>query len=190
MSVHNRGRPVALERTATEGMAERDAEDPGGVDDRNVIRMRDDVVVTSAPDGKGGRTHYVKISGTGEIFELGQDEFDIWKQFEGGTSLEAAEDVAATRFGDGFREKLRVFVADLAMRGLLSGDFPPGLIEGSEQDAPGAARAFLIDPHKRFRRPRWYRFVLMDPNNFFAFLARWLAFLRYLCWPLVFTAAL
>jgi hypothetical protein len=152
--------------------------------------MREDVVVTSAPDPQGGRVYYVKISGTGEIFELGQDEFEIWKQFESGAPLEAAEGAAASRFGEGFRDKLRAFVADLAMRGLLTGDFPAGLIEESEHEASGNARDFLIDPHKRHRRRRWYRFVLLDPNDMFAFMARWLGWLRFLRWPMVFLAAL
>ena len=171
-------------------MAEQDGGEPDGAGKPGVIRTREDVVVTSAPDPQGGRVYYIKISGTGEIFELGQDEFEIWKQFEGGTSLDAAEHVIGARFGETIREKLRTFVTDLAMRGLLSGDFPPGLIEEAEQDVPVDGRAFLIDPHKRYRRRRrWYRFVLMDPNDLFAFLARWLGLLRYIRWPLVGLAA-
>src|SRR5579872_2214800 len=126
-------------------MPEPDATPPGGDDQPGFIRMREDVVVTSAPDPRGGRVYYVKINSTGEVFELGQDEFEIWKQFESGAPLEAAEDAAASHFGEGFRDKLRAFVADLATRGLLIGDFPAGLIEESEHEATGNVRGFLID---------------------------------------------
>lgn len=170
-------------------MPQRTGDNSGKNDNRRLIRTREDVVVTSSQDPRSGRpVFYVKVNDTGEIFEFQEDEYNIWKEFSGGASLEAAERAAEMRFGSGFREKLRTFVADLAMRGLLGGDLPPDLVEEFAQDSQPGVKPFLIDPNERLQRHSWYRFVLMDPNAFFGVLARWFAFARYLHWPLTFAA--
>jgi hypothetical protein len=172
-------------------MQQRDDENPEGKDRRGLLWSREDVVVTSARDPLSGRrAYYVKLSDTGEIFEFGEDEFSIWKEFEGGVSLDAAEQAITQRFGSDIRDRLRTFVADLAMRGLLGGDLPPDLVEDFREGGQGRWRSFLIDPAGRDRnaRSRWYRWVICDPNAFFDVLARWFLWVKYLRWPLALAA--
>jgi hypothetical protein len=160
-----------------------DRNDLGGV-----IRARDNVVVTAAVEPRSGRrVYYVKVVDTGEIFEFGEEEYEIWRSFEGGASLDAASQRATRRFGQGFQERFKGFVADLATRGLIGGDLPPDLVEDYRQDAQTRWQPFLIDPAGGERKApphSPFRFVLGDPNRFFGFLARNLAFLRYARWPL------
>jgi hypothetical protein len=171
-------------------MPEPDSGDPDTDGRRHVIRAREDVVVTSAPDlaaGEGKRTYYIKINPTGEIFEFGEDEYAIWKQFQGGTSLEEAQEAIAARFGTRLGDRLRGFVSDLAMRGLLGGDLPPDLVEDYRREAQLRWRPFLVEPAPGERKtpPHTpFRLVLGDPNAFFGFLARCFGWMRYLRWPL------
>ncbi len=150
------------------------------------------MVVTSAQDAATGeRTYYLKVTETGEIFEFGETEYQIWKGFEGGVSLDDAERAAAARLGSGFQDKLRGFVGDLAFRGLLGGDLPPDLVQEYRAEAQQRWRPFLIDPPTDKRQPHTpFRFVLGDPNAFFGWLARWFGWLRHLRWSLAFGAVL
>jgi hypothetical protein len=178
--------------TNEENMRQQDGDEPGGAARDRLIRARDDVVVTSAQNPTTGeRTYYLKLTGTGEIFEFGATEYEIWKGFEGGASLKDAERAAEDRFGGGFRDKLRSFVGDLAYRGLLGGDLPPDLVQDYRAEAQQRWRPFLIDPPGERRQPHTpFRLVLGDPNAFFGWLARWFGFLKYLRWPLAFGAVL
>jgi len=155
---------------------------------RGVIRALDDVVVTSSTDiTTGRRTYFVKVDATGEIFEFGQDEYDIWKQFEGGATLQDAERAMGPRFGAELRKRLRGFLGDLATRGLIGGDLPADLVQDYRSEAQLRWRPFLVDPPTGTRTPPHtpFRFVLGDPNRLFDFLGRWFAWMRFLRWPLV-----
>lgn len=172
-------------------MTRRNGSDWGMKKNEHVIQAREDVIVTSSPDPRTGRlVYYIKLNDTGEIFELDEDNFQIWQEFTGGMSLDAAEQMLAERFGNGLQGKLRGFVADLAMRGLLGGDLPPDLVEEYAQHARPGLRRLLVDPTERHRRNSWYRLVLIDPDALFGVLARQFGFVRHLRWPLAFLACL
>jgi hypothetical protein len=168
--------------------------EPGG-DAQGLIWARDDTVVTStptaAPDIDGSRTYYVKVLETGEIFELGEEEYQIWQIFGRGVSLDEAERMVIRRFSPDCAEHFSDFVAELAMRGLLLGAIPEEVVEQfSETDR--ARRLSLrdsVDPQGNDRPLPYNRIRLFDVNRSLGFLARWFGFLKYAVWPIVFLAA-
>src|SRR5215207_6875824 len=165
---------------------------PEDKDDRNLIWVREDVVMTSGPNREGVLTYYVKIRETEEIFELGEVEYSVWEQFLGGRSLEAAERRAVESLGSEFRGKFRGLVAELAMRGLLVGAIPEELLAEFAAD-PRARQIRLqhqVDPDERAPRAYFNRFLLFEPNRPFSLLARWFGFMKYSVWPIAFIAIL
>lgn len=173
-------------------MPQADQDRPREEQDGDLIWARDDVVITAGPNRDTVLTYYVKVVGTEEIFELGEVEYVVWRQFEGGRSIEAAERAAVQRLGDQFRARFRGLAAELAMRGLLQGAVPDSLIAAFSAD-PRARQVRLqyqVDPVER--DPDWpfYRFSLFDPNRLFGVLARWFGFFRHAAWPIGFAAFL
>ena len=174
-------------------MPQRDGDRRRGKDGDGLIWAREDVVVTSALHPQSGhRSYFVKVTETDEIFELGEVEYQIWKAFEGGLSLAAAERELAARLDGESSKKLRGLVAELALRGLLQGDIPDELFEEFAED-PRVRRLQLrypIEPDGGDPARPYFRFLLFDPNPPFAALARWFGFLRHLRWPIVIAAVL
>ena len=155
------------------------------------IWAREDVIVTSAREPQSGRRiHLVKVLETEEIFELGEPEYRIWKEFEGGRSLVAVEGAVAARLGDQYSDNLRRFVAELAMRGLLYGAPLDEIVDEFSED-PVARQLRLrypIEPDGRELIRPYNRILLFDPNEPFAALARCFWFVKYLVWPIVFAS--
>src|SRR5688572_9105253 len=100
-------------------MPQPDRDQPPEKADGGLIWARDDVVVTSGVNRDGLRTHYIKITETEEIFELGDAEYSVWQEFVGGQSLEHAEHAIVEQLGSEFGSSFRSLVAELAIRGLL-----------------------------------------------------------------------
>lgn len=164
-----------------------------GKDGHGLIWTRKNVIVTTGRDPRSGRqTYYIKFVETDEIFELGEIEYRIWKAFEHGVSLDAAESWVAAHLGDQYSDNLRGFVAELALRGLLEGGIPRELLK-EFTDNPrlqSLQLRFPIDPEGRDPAPPYYRFLLFEPNAVFSRMARWLAFMKHSRWPIVFIAVL
>jgi hypothetical protein len=156
----------------------------GGDDDGPLIWTRQGVVTASSLEPEfGRRIYYLKISETGEIFQLGDLEYEIWKLFEDGLSFEAACSALDERFGGESRDRLRTFVGELAGRGLLTGAVPSVYLP-----ARPPWMHFQIDPTGRARKPPYFsafQLILCDPNAFFGWVAQRFSFVRHLRWPVV-----
>ena len=173
-------------------MPQADRDQPPEKADGGLIWARDDVVVTSGVNRDGLRTHYIKITETEEIFELGDAEYSVWQEFAGGQSLEHAEHAVVERLGSEFDSSFRSLVAELAIRGLLLGAIPDKLLDDFSAD-PRAQEIRLqhqIDPDDRETKWGFYRFPLFEPNRPFSLLARWFGFMRHAVWPIGFAAFL
>lgn len=157
--------------------------------ERGLIWAREDVVVSSGQNPRtDAQVYYVKLTETDEIFELGDVEHQVWRQFQGGQSLDAAERAAVGHMGREFRSRFRSLVAELAMRGLLYGEIPGELRDEFAAD-PRARRVqlqFQIDPDGHDPPHPSYRYPLFDANRPFGLLANWFGFLRYAVWPIGF----
>ncbi|MEQ1931120.1 MAG: efflux RND transporter periplasmic adaptor subunit [Parvularculaceae bacterium] len=148
-------------------------------------RLRTDVTITASVDPQTSRKHYyVKSGETGEVFDLGEEEYFFCVRLDGRVSFAEFRHAFEAHFGAKLTfEKFKSFADDLVgMRVLeyVSGD--------AFAQAASALIEDILDPEDHDPRATPFRRTLLDPSRFFDALAALGPLGRVLSiaiWPLV-----
>jgi multidrug resistance efflux pump len=160
------------------------------------FRLRTDVRFSEREDAKtGGKRFYVKVSGSGDVFEFGAEEYFLLRRLDGVTSYDAVMKAFNASFGFAIAERqFAEFLRELARAGLIEriGVGPTERPAPSETASVGSNRREAgrqrrtnreSDPPPETNKP--YRWRLFNPDRLFRGLA-WLFYpVRYLLWMLV-----